>query len=149
MSKIYEHSGVHLFLLFWKAQHAVNQFGRESIRGSGFGSFSDFVVLEVVYHKGPMPVNTIGQKVMLTSGSITTAVQRLEKKGLVYRQKGLSDGRVVNVHLTDSGTELISKAFKKHSENLEKLFEDFSETEKEQFALLNRKLGFKASKLTN
>ena len=85
MAKIYQNSGTHLFLLFWKASHAVMAYDQESIQRSGFSSLSDFAVLEVLLHKGAQPVNAIGEKVMLTSGSITTAVQRLEKRGLVRR----------------------------------------------------------------
>ncbi|MCC5833495.1 MAG: MarR family transcriptional regulator [Opitutales bacterium] len=141
MSKIYQHSGAHLFLLFWKASHAVRRFDENSIRDSGFRSFSDFAVLEVLLHKGALPVNTIGEKVLLTSGSITTAVQRLEKQGLVRREKAVDDARVVMVHLTDSGRERIESAFSKHTDNLEKLFEALDGSERAQFAGLMRKLG--------
>ena len=148
MSKIYEYSGPHLFLLFWKAQHSVGRYDQESIRASGFSSFSDFAVLEVLLHKGSLPVNTIGQKVLLTSGSITTAVQRLEKKGFVRRERSAEDARVVLVHLTESGKTLIESTFAQHSENLERLFGVFTSEEKSQFAALNRKLGQAAEKLS-
>lgn len=82
MPKIYQHSGPHLFLLFWKASHAVMRYDQQSIGRQGFASLSDFAVLEVLLHKGALPVNTIGEKILLTSGSITTAVQRMEKRGL-------------------------------------------------------------------
>jgi predicted transcriptional regulator len=42
-------------------------------------------VLEVLLHKGPLPVNTIGPVVDLTAGSISIAVDRLVEKGLVSR----------------------------------------------------------------
>ncbi|MGB0744663.1 MAG: MarR family transcriptional regulator, partial [Opitutales bacterium] len=71
MTKIYQHSGTHLFLLLWKASHAVMRYDEHSIRDAGFNSLSDFAVLEVLLHKGSLPVNTIGEKVLLTSGSIT------------------------------------------------------------------------------
>lgn len=145
MAKIYQHSGAHLFLLHWKASHAVMAYDQASIGQSGFKSLSDFAVLEVLMHKGALPVNTIGEKVLLTSGSITTAVQRLEKQGLVRRERGELDARVVLVHLTDAGAELIQDAFAKHSANLEKLFEVFDSEEREQFAGLVRKLGQRAA----
>jgi DNA-binding MarR family transcriptional regulator len=55
---------------------------------------SDFAVLEALLHKGPLPVNEIGKKVLLTSGSITVAVDRLETKGLVERRASGADRRV-------------------------------------------------------
>jgi len=147
MPKIYQHSGTHLFLLFWKAYHAVMRYDQASISQSGFSSLTDFAVLEVLLHKGSLPVNTIGEKVLLTSGSITTAVDRLERKALVKREKSELDRRVVQVHLTDTGRELITGAFEQHAENLDQLFDVFDDEERAQFAKLSRKLGVYAGKI--
>ncbi|MGC6423549.1 MAG: MarR family winged helix-turn-helix transcriptional regulator [Lentimonas sp.] len=148
MAKIYQHSGPHLFLLMWKASHAVMGYDHASIARSGFASLSDFALLEVLLHKGALPVSTIGEKILLTSGSITTAVQRLEKKGLVRREKSLEDARIVLVHLTDPGRELIEHAFDAHAANLDRLFETFEDAEREQFAALMRKVGQRAESLS-
>lgn len=147
MAKIYQHSGPHLFLLLWKASHAVMRYDHQSISRQGFASLSDFAVLEVLLHKGSLPVNTIGEKVLLTSGSITTAVQRLEKRGLVRRERSQGDARVVLVHLTDEGQQLIEKAFVEHAANLDELFLEFSDEERGQFAGLMRKLGQRAEQI--
>ena len=147
MPKIYQHSGSHLFLLFWKASHAVMRYDHESIATQGFASLSDYAVLEVLLHKGALPVNTIGEKVLLTSGSMTTAVQRLEKKGLVMRERSEGDARVVLVHLTDKGLNMILEAFAAHADNLDDLFIEFSEDERIQFAGLVRKLGQRSQEL--
>jgi MarR family 2-MHQ and catechol resistance regulon transcriptional repressor len=144
MPKIYQHSGAHLFLLMWKASHAVMAYDQKSIRDSGFASISDFAVLEVLLHKGALPVSTIGEKVMLTSGSITTAVQRLEKKGLLVRERNEADARVVLVDLSESGREMIEAAFDTHSADLDALFEAFEPEERVQFSALIRKLGQRA-----
>ncbi|MDQ8195232.1 MarR family transcriptional regulator [Coraliomargarita sp. SDUM461004] len=147
MPKIYQHSGPHLFLLFWKASHAVMRYDHERIVEQGFTSLSDFAVLEVLLHKGALPVSTIGEKVLLTSGSITTAVQRMERKGFVRRERSEGDARVVLVHLTDAGRELIVDAFAAHSANLDALFSEFSGKERAQFADLMRKLGRRSQAL--
>jgi MarR family 2-MHQ and catechol resistance regulon transcriptional repressor len=147
MPKIYQHSGTHLFLLFWKAYHAVMRYDQASIRELGFRSLTDFAVLEVLLHKGPLPVNTIGEKVLLTSGSITTAVDRLARKSLVQREKSEYDRRVVLVHLTEAGRERITRAFAAHGDNLDVLFNIFDDEERAQFAKLSRKLGVHAEKM--
>ena len=74
-------SGIHLWLILWKTFESVRTHAVRQIRDVGLG-FSDFAVLEVLLHKGPTPVNTIGERVYLTSGSITAAVDRLEAKGI-------------------------------------------------------------------
>lgn len=147
MAKIYQNSGPHLFLLLWKASHAVMRYDHQSVSEQGFASLSDFAVLEVLLHKGSLPVNTIGEKVLLTSGSITTAVQRLEKRELVRRERSEGDARVVLVHLTDAGRSLIEAAFVAHSSNLDVLFEEFDQEERNEFARLMRKLGQRAVRL--
>ena len=147
MSKIYRYSGPHLFLLLWKATHAVMRYDKGSISRVGFRSLTDFAVLEVLLHKGSLPVNTIGKKVLLTSGSITTAVQRLEKKGLVSRERSVEDARVVLVHLTCEGRKRIEAAFLAHAVNLDRLFDLFNDAERRQFTDLIGKLGRHCARL--
>ena len=108
---------------------------------------SDFAVLELLLHKGAQPVNIIGEKILLTSGSITTAVQRLEKRGLVSRERSTTDARVVLVHLTDLGHDLIEPSFEAHAQDLNVLFEVLDESERSQFANLMRKIGQRAEQL--
>jgi MarR family 2-MHQ and catechol resistance regulon transcriptional repressor len=139
-------SGAHLWLILMKAHRALAQVDARSIAASNLG-LSDFAVLEILLHKGPLPVNTIGRQVMLTSGSITTAVDRLEEKGLVRRQASPDDRRVTFVTLTAPGRALIRRVFKVHAERLETLFEPLSESERSTLAKLLKKLGKYAEKL--
>src|SRR5258705_4964857 len=89
-------SGVHVFLVLWKAARAAQAYAEKSISELEMCS-SDFAVLEALLHKGPLPINEIGKKVMLTSGSITVAVDRLEAKGLVERRAHSTDPRAEDV----------------------------------------------------
>src|SRR5258708_26782992 len=85
-AKMQDTSGVHVWLVLAKAFRALADHAEESLNLSGAGlGDSDFRVLEVLLHKGPLPVNTMGPKVWLTPGSISVAVDRLEKKALVER----------------------------------------------------------------
>jgi MarR family transcriptional regulator, 2-MHQ and catechol-resistance regulon repressor len=133
-------SGVHLWLLLWKAYDVLHQHSLNHIRTLKLG-FSDFAVLELLLHKGPTPVNTIGCKIGLTSGSITAAVDRLERKGLVERRGDPEDRRARVVHLTAPGRELISWAFADHSAAMEQAAAGLSAAEREQAAELLKKLG--------
>src|SRR5205814_8358217 len=108
-----ETSGTHLWLILWKAYESVRSHAVRDIVKLGLG-FSDFAVLETLLHKGPTPVSAIGQRVYLTSGSITTAVDRLEARGLVERCDHPDDRRARMVHLTGPGRELIETAFEQH-----------------------------------
>jgi MarR family transcriptional regulator, 2-MHQ and catechol-resistance regulon repressor len=139
-------SGAHLWLILMKSYRALSQVDARSIADSGLG-MSDFAVLEVLLHKGPLPVNTIGGHVMLTSGSITTAIDRLEAKRLVRRKPCPEDRRVTYVSLTRIGSTLIRKIFKVHADRLEALFEPLTVTERASLGTLLKKIGRHAESL--
>jgi MarR family 2-MHQ and catechol resistance regulon transcriptional repressor len=133
-------SAVHLRLVLWKAAKAVEQIDRASISSTGL-CLSDFTILEVLLHKGSTPVNTIGRKVLLTSGSMTTAIGRLQQRGLVRRKTDPKDRRVTNVDLTAKGRQLIEQAFEQHRTNLERAFQHLDQNERAGLQRLLKKLG--------
>ncbi len=139
-------SGVHLWLLLWKAGKAVGAHARQSVESTGLG-LSDFGVLEALFHKGPLPVNTLGKKVLLSSGSMTAAVDRLERSGLVERGSDAKDRRARIVHLTREGRSLIRKLFAKHECDMERVFSRLGKQERNTLGALLRKLGREADAL--
>ena len=137
--------GVHIWLVIMKAFHALHGYAAHSFQSHGLGD-SDFRVLEALLHKGPLPVNTIGPKVFLTPGSISTAVDRLYGKGLVTRSETGTDRRVRVVDLTPKGRNLITSIFSVHAEDMEKLAEILTPTERAQLIDALKKLGKHAAK---
>src|SRR6059058_2142307 len=132
-------TGVHVWLVFMKAFQALFPHAEESIKRTELGD-SDFRVLEALLHKGPLPVNTIGPKVWLTPGSISVAVDRLEKKALVKR-KNTDDRRVRLVELTAKGRALITKTFREHAAAMEEAAGVLSKEERLMLLRLLKKLG--------
>src|ERR1700675_1856344 len=134
-------SGVHVWLVLAKAFRALMAHSVESLDLSraGLGD-SDFRVLEALLHKGPLPVNTIGPKVWLTPGSISVAVDRLEKKALVKR-RNTDDRRVRLVELTAKGRALITKTFGEHAAAMEGAASALSKEERLMLLQLLKKLG--------
>src|SRR5258707_7208955 len=124
-------TGVHIWLVFMKAFQALIPHAAESIKRTLLGD-SDFRVLEVLLHKGPLPVNTIGPKVWLTPGSIGVAVDRLVKKGLVSRNDHPDDRRVRRVELTPKGRALITRGFGEHAAAMEDVAGGACRKEKQQ-----------------
>ena len=133
-------SGVHLWLVFMKAFQALLPHAARSIKRTELGD-SDFRVLEALLHKGPLPVNTIGPKVWLTPGSISVAVDRLVKKGLVSRKDHPDDRRVRQVELTAKGRALIARGFQEHSAAMETSVRVLSKNERLTLLRLLKKLG--------
>ena len=139
-SKRQDFTGVHVWLVFMKAFQALFPHAEESIRRTDLGD-SDFRVLEVLLHKGPLPVNTIGPKVWLTPGSISVAVDRLVKKGLVSRKDHPDDRRVRQVKLTPKGRALITRGFGEHAAAMEDVADVLSQNERLALLRLLKKLG--------
>jgi MarR family transcriptional regulator, 2-MHQ and catechol-resistance regulon repressor len=139
-------SGPHIRLILARAANAIEKVDRASIDNTGL-NLSDFSILEALLHKGPLPVNTIGKKVLLTSGSMTTAANRLMDKDLIKRSQDPSDGRLFHLDLTLSGRQLIKQAYKKHSRNLEKVAEVLTIKERTQIVKLLKKIGRHAQSL--
>jgi len=131
----------YLFLILWKAWRSIEQVDRRSIQSLGIGCFSDFVVLEALLHKGALPVSELGKKAGLTSGSITTAVQRLDKQGWIRREDSPSDGRSTHIHLSPAGRKVITTAFAEHARQLEQVFAPLQKAEREEFVRLLKKVG--------
>jgi MarR family transcriptional regulator, 2-MHQ and catechol-resistance regulon repressor len=116
------------------------------IEGTGPGD-SDFRVLEVLLHKGPLPVNTIGPIVDLTPGSISIAVDRLFAKGLVSGVESTEDRRVRIATLTSRGKDLIVTALRDHVGQMKRVFSELSPEELRPFELALKKVGKRAAAL--
>lgn len=130
-----------------KAMRALTRYAAAGIEGTGLGD-SDFRVLEVLLHKGPLPVNTIGPIVDLTPGSISIAVDRLVAKGLVSRVESAEDRRVRIVALTPRGTELIVPAFRKHAGQMRRVFSELTPEELQGLEVVLKKIDKRVAAFT-
>jgi len=136
----------HVWLAMMKAMRALTRYAAAGIEETGLG-LSDFGVLEILLHKGPLPVNTIGSIVDLTPGSISIAVDRLVAKGLVSRVESAEDRRVRIVAVTSRGKDLIVPAFREHSGQMKKLFSELSPEELHGLEVTLKKVGRRAAAL--
>src|SRR6267378_3868106 len=136
-------SGTHLWLVMMKAHRMLARLATRSIESSAVG-LSDFAVMEMLLHKGPQPVNEIGRRVELTSGAITTAVDRLESRGLVTREAHPSDRRARIVRLTSAGKKQAAESFAGHKAAMDLAASGLSKTERAMLIELLKKLGTSA-----
>jgi MarR family 2-MHQ and catechol resistance regulon transcriptional repressor len=137
---------VHCWLILVKAFHTAAKYLYAGLQETGIDD-TDFRILEALLNKGPLPVNTIGPKVYLTPGSISTAVDRLLDRGLVRRVESPEDRRVRIVSLTAKGKDLIAPIFRKHAAEIRKVFADASPKELRALATTLKKIGKRAQSL--
>jgi MarR family 2-MHQ and catechol resistance regulon transcriptional repressor len=129
-----------------KAIRAVHNLALPPILEEGLGD-SDFRVLDVLLDQGSMPVNALGPKVDLNPGSVSVAVDRLYKKGLVSRVEGESDRRVRTVSLTEKGRRFFVPIFRQHTALLKRAFQDVSPEEQRQLEELLERIARRAEEL--
>jgi MarR family 2-MHQ and catechol resistance regulon transcriptional repressor len=133
-------SGTHLWLVMMKAHRTLERLAIQSIESEGVG-LSDFGVMEMLLHKGPQPVNEIGRRIGLTSGAITTAVDRLEACAMVARENDPGDRRARVVRLTKRGAAQAAALFAAHKKAMDSAAGGLSKTERRTLIALLKKLG--------
>ncbi|WP_018932016.1 MarR family winged helix-turn-helix transcriptional regulator [Gracilibacillus lacisalsi] len=132
-----------LFVVLSKAYRAVADQVAKDIRSHGLNT-TDFGVLELLYHQGEQPLQKIGDKILLASGSITYVVDKLEKKGLVKRTPCPSDRRITYASITEKGQQLLNDIFPEHWKQIEVITAGLDEEEKVEAIRLLKKLGMYA-----
>lgn len=135
-----------LAIVLARCWRAVGQIAEESVSEAGM-CFTDFVALEALLHKGPLTITEIQEKVGLASGSMTAAVDRLEKKGFLRRKPAGNDRRAKLLELTPKGRQTVKKAFDHHAVALESAMKVLNGAEKSQLHALLKKLGLFAAAL--
>ena len=139
-------AALHTFLIMLRASHSMARYLLPPILKAGLGD-SDFRVLHVLIENGPTPVNGIGPKVHLNPGSISVAVDRLFKKGLVRRVESESDRRIRTVSITEEGRELFLPLFREQGALVERAFQDLSLEERAQLEDMLKRIGRRAESL--
>ncbi|MFP5105229.1 MarR family winged helix-turn-helix transcriptional regulator [Neobacillus sp. C211] len=134
-----------LFIVLSRAYKAINEHVNKVIQASGLNP-TEFAVLELLYHKGDQPMQQIGGKILLASGSITYVVDKLEQKGMLKRIACPKDRRVTFAQITEDGKKFIQDIFPEHAEQIDNLMSSLTETEKLEAIDLLKKLGLPAGK---
>ena len=104
-------------------------------------TYSQFAVLEALYHLGPMTAGDVSQKILKSGSNLTLVVDNLERDGLVRRERDSKDRRVVHVHLTEAGKGKVEAVLPGHVATLVDEFKVLSAREQELLGELCKKLG--------
>ncbi|MFD1335591.1 MarR family winged helix-turn-helix transcriptional regulator [Oceanobacillus iheyensis] len=129
-----------LLVILSKAYKTVMEQVELDVKSRGI-SLTDFAVLELLYHRGQQPLQKIADKILLTSGSITYVVNKLEKQGYLTREQCELDKRVTYAVISDKGTELLDSIFPGHWDKIKQIMHGLDYHEKEEAIALLKKLG--------
>jgi MarR family transcriptional regulator, 2-MHQ and catechol-resistance regulon repressor len=133
-----------LWTVLVRCHRAVSQIAERSVEQAGL-CLTDFAALEALLHKGPLTITEMQAKVLLQSGSMTAAVDRLEKKSLLVRTPAPSDRRAKVLELTPEGRRVVETVFRRHAAELEGAMAGLNLSEKRQLYALLKKLGLFAA----
>jgi len=136
-----------LYIVLSRALKAINETTHQLIQDNGLNP-TEFAVLELLYHKGRQPLQQIGNKILLASGSITYVIDKLEKRGYLLRVSCPADRRVTYAEITEKGEAFMSELFPKHERHLHELVSVLSVEEKDQAINLLKKLGLSIKDLS-
>jgi MarR family transcriptional regulator, 2-MHQ and catechol-resistance regulon repressor len=134
-----------LLIVLSRAYKAINERVNKEIQNNGLNP-TEFAVLELLYHKGDVPLQQIGGKILLASGSITYVVDKLEQKGMLKRIACPKDRRVTYAQITDDGKKFMDEIFPEHAKQIDVLMSSLTDSEKTEAIHLLKKLGIPVGK---
>ncbi|MBE3553961.1 MAG: MarR family transcriptional regulator [Thermicanus sp.] len=115
----------------------IKQKGREILQDFPITP-PQFIALQWLKEEGEMTIGALSEKMYLANSTTTDLIDRMEKAGLVQRERSLADRRVVHIRLLDKGKMLIDEVIRHRQEYLAKVMESFTPEERDQLkALLN------------
>ena len=133
-----------LWVVMNRAMASLSRKIEGDIRERGF-SLTEWGVLEHLYHKGPQPMAKLGDQILVTGGSVTYVVDKLEKRGLVRRDPCQHDRRIIYAVLTESGTHVMQDEFPKHAAKITSIMSVLNQEEQESVRELLKRLGLSAA----
>lgn len=133
-----------LWIVLARCYKALSTRVEQNMASAGL-SLTDFMILEALLHKGPLTITEIQGKILLASGSMTAAVDRLEKKGAIVRRAMQEDRRARQLELTFEGRRLSERLYRKHKADFESLLSILDDNEKRQTYASLKKLGLHAA----
>lgn len=142
-----ENDSLKLFVVLSRAAKVLHEQANAFFQDNGLNP-TEFAVLELLYHKGNQPLQKIGNKILLASGSITYVIDKLEKRGMIRRVSCPTDRRVTFAEITETGIEMMDELFPEHEGNLKQLMDVLTSEEKQQAIEILKKLGLSIKDLS-
>ncbi len=126
--------------ILFRATHRFEQWIKEDVHHYGLNP-SEFGVLEVLYHKGPLTIQVIKDKVLIASSSMSYVVDQLIQKEFITRQQNQQDKRYALLKLSSQGEDLMNRIYPVHEKNLRHVLNRLTRDEEKVLQELLKKIG--------
>lgn len=137
---------LHLFRVLARCTRSVMEHAHQDIAAQGMRP-TEFAVMELLYHRGPVPLGDIARRILLTTGGVTHVVDQLEKRRWIRRVPCEKDRRVLFAELTEAGRQKMDAIFPSHAERIARAVSALDPMEQMTAIQLLRKLGLGAQAL--
>ena len=127
------------FLVLMQTSKAIQERIREEMNKNKLG-ITEFSVLEALYLKGRQTIHQIGKSILISSGSMTYVIDKLEQKGLLSRSPCPDDRRVIHITLTNDGINLMKKVMPQHQEMINNMFGSLTDDDAQTMVNLLKKV---------
>lgn len=94
-------------------------------------TMNEMHTLEAIDDVEEATMNNVANKLMITAGTLTTAIKKLETKGYVKRERDENDGRITRLKLTSKALYVLAIHEKFHDEMVSHILKDLDENEEE------------------
>lgn len=118
------------FLLLMQTSKAIQEKIRDEMSKNKL-SITEFSVLEVLFYQGKQTIQQIGTRILISSGSMTYVIDKLEQKGIIKRNDCKEDRRVIHITLTPEGMDMMENIMPKYQDMVDSFFEDLTEDDSE------------------
>jgi len=127
------------FLVLMQTSKAIHERIKEEMAKNKL-NITEFSVLEVLYQKGKQTIQQVGNRILISSGSMTYVIDKLEQRGLLSRNACPDDRRVIHVTLTNDGNQLMTEIMPKYLELVNHMFDEINSDEAETLVQLLKKV---------
>lgn len=135
-----------LWVVLARAHSAIQTHLQAQVASYGL-TLTEFGILEVLHHRGPLLLGEVQRRVLVSSGGVTYLIDRLTSRGLVERRECLEDRRARYAALTQQGEEFVSSVFPEHARCIQRVLSGLDEDEQREALRLLRSLGLAAARM--
>jgi MarR family transcriptional regulator, 2-MHQ and catechol-resistance regulon repressor len=128
------------FLLLMQTSKAIQERIRDEMSKNKL-SITEFSVLEVLFYQGKQTIQQIGNRILITSGSMTYVIDKLEQRGVIKRNDCREDRRVIHITLTTIGMEMMENIMPKYQEMVDSFFGNLTDDESQLLVDSLKKVG--------
>lgn len=141
-------SRIKAFTVFVKSSQSIQKLIKQDFLKKDI-NLNEYAVMELLYHRGDQPIQSIGKRILMGGGSITYVIDKLENKGFLSRESSKEDRRKIYACITEKGKSYMDQRVPEHEQLISTIFEEWDDDEVEDAINLLKRIGIHAEKLLN